>query len=134
MIPLNELSAAELQYLRQRWASEQTDMDNERARKLARLESRLESQGEEAVAEANLEADLAHAQAVLAILVANNAAAPIIASQEALVAELQDQVNSFGLSTSYVSNTDAWRLQMDADELQQSSLLRATRIAEIDAL
>ena len=134
MISLNELSATELQYLRSKWASEQTELDKEKARKLERLEQRLDNQGEDAVVQANLEADLAHAQSVRDILVANNADPAIIASQEAVVAELESKVNSFGLSTSYVSNTDAMLQQMELDELQDASVLRATKIAEIDAL
>jgi hypothetical protein len=134
MIQLNELSASELQYLRQKWASEITELDKEIARKLERLESRLENQGESAVAQANLEAELAHAQQVLGILQANNADAAVIASQEAVIAELQENVDSFGLSTSYVSNTDAMLQQMEMDELTESSALRTTKIAEIDAL
>ncbi|MEZ4722912.1 MAG: hypothetical protein R2813_13645 [Flavobacteriales bacterium] len=134
MIALNQLSADDLQYLRQKWASEIKDIDEERARRVDRLEKRLETQGESATAQAELEADLAHAQAVLAILVANNADPAVIASQEVVVAEAQEAVNSLGLSASYVSDRGAWLQQMEFDELEQASILRTNRIAQIDAI
>lgn len=134
MVNLEDLTPAELQYLRSKWASEITEIDKEKARKLDRLEDRLDKQAEEATAEAELEASLTLAQDVLAQLIASGAAQALIDGQQAAVDKLQDEVNSFGLSTSYVSNTDAMLQQMEMDELDQASALRTARIAAIDAL
>lgn len=134
MITLNELSAADLQYLRQKWASEKSEIDLERTTKAARLEKRLETQSESAVTQANLEADIAHAEGVRDILVANGADAAVIATQEAVIADLQEELDSFGASSSYVSDRSAMLQQMELDELEQDSILRAAKIAAIDAL
>tara|TARA_B100000508_G_scaffold140124_1_gene140211 strand:- start:3223 stop:3627 length:405 start_codon:yes stop_codon:yes gene_type:complete len=134
MITLNNLTTEELQYVRSKWASEITELDKEKARKQERLEAKLESQGDDAAIKAGLEADITHAEAVRDLLVASNADAAIIASQNAVIAELQSELNGIGLSSSYVSPTDAILQQMDLDELAYASQRRAARIVEIDAI
>ena len=134
MITLNDLTAEELQYVRSKWASEITELDKEKARKQERLEAKLDSQGEDAAVQANLEADIAHAESVKGILVANNADAAIIASQDAVIAELQSDLDSYGLSASCVSPTDAILQQMELDVLAFESQKRTDRIVEIDAI
>ncbi len=115
-------------------ASEITELDKEGARKLERLENRLESQGEDATIQATLEADIAHAESVRDVLVVNNAVAALIASQEGVITEKQAELNGIGLSSSYVSPTDAILQQMDLDVLAFESQKRTDRIVEIDAI
>lgn len=134
MITLNDLTADELQYVRSKWASEITELDKEKARKQERLTSKLESQEDDAAVKATLAADLAHAQSVRDVLIANNADAALIAAQEAVIAEKQAELSSYGLSSSYVSPTDAILQQMDLDELAFAAQKRVERIAEIDAI
>jgi hypothetical protein len=134
MITINDLSASEAQYLRDKWASEKAEIDTERANKLIRLERRLETQGESAVSQANLEADIAHAEGVRDILVANGADPTVIAAQQAVVAGLQEELDSFGVSSSYVSDRSAMLQKMELDELELDSILRAAQIAAIDVL
>ena len=134
MITLNDLTTEELQYVRSKWASEITEIDKEKARKQERLEARLESQGDDAAAKATLQADITHAESVRGVLVANNADAALMAAQDAVIAELQSELDAFGLSSSYVSPTDAILQQMGLDELAFASQKRADRIVEIDAI
>jgi hypothetical protein len=134
MITLNELSVSELQYLRSKWSSEKTELNKERARKMDRLEERLSSQDDDATAQAEKVASLNHAQAVLDQLVSSAAAPPLIAAQQAVIDELQAQVDGFGLSSSFVSNTDALMAQMEFDELEFAVQKRTDRLAEVDAL
>lgn len=134
MITLNDLTPTELQYLRSKWVSQQTEINKEKASKTKRLTLRLNSQGEDAIAKAELEAELTHATAVLNNLTTNNADPALIAAQQAVVNDIQLKLDGFGLSSSYVSNTDAMILQMELDELDSHIALRTAKIAAIDAL
>jgi len=82
----------------------------------------------------DLEAEIAHAESVRDVLVANNADAALIATQEAVIAEKQSELDSYGLSSSFVSPTDAILQQMDLDVLAFESQKRTDRIVEIDAI
>lgn len=133
MILLEDMTTEELQIMRSKWVGQNADLEKERDRKQKRLESRLESQDDEAGAQADKIANLEHAQSMLALAVSSNAGAAAINRQQALVDSLQEEVDDIGLSTSYVSKTDARQVQMELDELDFAISQRALRITEIDA-
>lgn len=120
--------------MRSKWNSQKSELDKERARKLDRLNDRLTNQNDDANQQAELEAELVDAQGVLAHLQGTSADQSLIDAQQTRVDELQAEIDGIGLSTSYVSKTDARIIQMELDELAFSASQRETRIAEIDAL
>lgn len=134
MIELSELSTEELEYMLSKWTSEKTELEKQKAQRAERLDTRLNVQTEDAAVQATREADLSHAQGVLTALVNAGEAQAMIDEQQAVVDELQAIVDGYGLSSSYISHTDARIIQMDLDELEFSISHRGTRISEIEAL
>lgn len=134
MVPLSELTQEGLQYVRSKWVSQAKDLEKERARKLDRLTDRLDNQEEESDAQTTLETNLVSAQEVHDELVSSNATASSITYQLSVIEELNAKINSYGLSTSYVSKADARIAQMELDELEFAINQRQARITEIDAL
>ncbi len=132
MVNFSDLTTEELNYLRSKWDSEETEMTKEKARKTTRLNDRLSRTAEDAVAKSELETELQDMQAVLTELQNASASAATIATVQGQVDSLQVQVDSFGTSTGHVSNTDAMLYQIELDELDALKALRTSRIADID--
>lgn len=134
MTVLSDLTTEELQYLRSKWSSEQTELVKERARKIERLNNRLQSQQADAQAQAQAKEELVHAQAVYDVLVAGNADQALINSQQAVIDGLQAEVGLAGASAAFVSRTDSMQQQMEFDELEFAANKRSEQIAAVDAL
>lgn len=132
MITYSDLTTEELNYLRSKWDSEETELTKERGRKLTRLNERLSRTAEDAVAKTALATELQQMQTVLAELQAGSATAASIAIVQAQVDALQARYDGYGTGTSTVSNTDAMLYQQELDELDALKAIRTTGIAAID--
>ena len=126
------MSTEDLQYLKRKFSTQVEEIEDEMSRRQTRLNNRLARQQEDATALATLQQELQTAQDTLAALQSHNEAATLIASAQELVNTRQAAVNEHTVSPNHISDREAQLIQMELDEMEQSKVLRNTRIGEID--
>lgn len=132
MLELANLSAADRNYLKQKWSAQTEDMDLEISRANKRLSDRLERQSLSEAEITDLEGRLAHAEAVASQLEASGAAAELISAQEAVVSGISLELST--RSDSGLTDREAYLQQAAIAQLVLRKQYLQSQITAIDAL
>ncbi len=131
---LNEMTAEQRLYLKQKWSAESTELDREIIRAENRLTNRLQRQELDQDEIDSLTVDLANAESLLNHLNSTSAPQDMIDKQQAVVDKLNTQLDNESKGSNALTDTEAYLQQASIDELRLQKQYREDKIIEIEAI